>query len=72
MARIEKTVFISYRRKNIPWALLVYKDLKEHGFDAFFDYENIDSGDFEQVILGNIRPWLSKQYIRVYFRVEAQ
>ena len=26
-----------------------------HGYDVFFDYESIPSGDFEQVILGNIR-----------------
>jgi len=25
MARIEKTIFISYRRKDISWALAVYQ-----------------------------------------------
>lgn len=55
MARVEKTVFISYRRTNAPWALSVYQYLTFHGYDAFFDYESIHSGDFEQVILGNIR-----------------
>jgi tetratricopeptide (TPR) repeat protein len=53
--RIEKTVFISYRRTNLPWALNIYQYLTYHNYDAFFDYESIDSGDFEQVILGNIR-----------------
>jgi tetratricopeptide (TPR) repeat protein len=53
--RIEKTVFISYRRTNFPWALAVYQDLNANGFDAFFDYKGIASGDFEQTILGNIR-----------------
>lgn len=53
--RIEKTVFISYRRKNLPWALFVYQNLTMHGYDVFFDYQSIDSGNFESVILDNIR-----------------
>jgi hypothetical protein len=55
MGRIEKTVFISYRRTNISWALFVYQNLTMHGYDVFFDYQNIDSGDFESVILDNIK-----------------
>ena len=55
MGRVEKTVFISYRRTNIPWALAIYQNLTAHGYDVFFDYNSIASGDFEQVILGNIR-----------------
>lgn len=54
MERVEKTVFISYRRTNVPWALAVWQDLTQHGYDVFFDYEGIASGDFESVILGNI------------------
>jgi tetratricopeptide (TPR) repeat protein len=54
MERIEKTVFISYRRTNIPWALAIFQNLTQHGFDVFFDYNGIASGDFEGVILGNI------------------
>ena len=53
--RIEKTVFISYRRTNFPWALNIYQDLTHHGYDVFFDYESIDSGDFDRIILDNIR-----------------
>ncbi|HEU0291355.1 MAG TPA: tetratricopeptide repeat protein [Anaerolineales bacterium] len=53
--RIEKTVFISYRRTNFPWALNIYQDLTHHGYDVFFDYQSIDSGDFEKIILDNIR-----------------
>jgi Flp pilus assembly protein TadD len=53
--RIEKTVFISYRRTNLPWALAIYQDLTKHGYDVFFDYQSINSGDFEQVILSNIK-----------------
>jgi len=54
MAHIEKTVFISYRRTNIPWALAVFMELTQHGFDVFFDYSGIASGAFERVILENI------------------
>ncbi len=54
MASAEKTVFISYRRTNAFTALAVYQDLSKHGYDVFFDYNSIDSGDFEQVILNNI------------------
>jgi tetratricopeptide (TPR) repeat protein len=55
MGRIEKTVFISYRRTNLPWALFIYQNLTMHGYDVFFDYLSIDSGNFEKVILDNIR-----------------
>ena len=54
MERIEKTVFISYRRTNVPWALAVWQNLTHHGYDAFFDYDGVGSGDFESKILGNI------------------
>ena len=55
MGRIEKTVFISYRRTNLPWALFIYQNLTMHGYDVFFDYQSIDSGNFEKVILENIK-----------------
>ncbi len=55
MGRIDKTVFISYRRTNFPWALAVYQDLTGRGYDVFFDFLSIPSGDFETVILENIR-----------------
>ena len=55
MGRIEKTVFISYRRTNIPWALALYQHLTSQGYDVFFDYQSIKSGDFEQVIMQNVR-----------------
>src|ERR1700719_2928278 len=54
MERIEKTVFLSYRRTNIPWALAIFQNLTQHGYDVFLDYSGIASGDFERVILGNI------------------
>jgi tetratricopeptide (TPR) repeat protein len=53
--RIEKTVFISYRRTNVPWALLIFKDLTSQGYDVFFDFIGIASGDFKRAILENIR-----------------
>lgn len=55
MARIEKTVFISYRRTNAPWALAIYQNLNSNGYDVFFDFNGVASGDFESVILGNIK-----------------
>src|SRR5450755_4150173 len=54
MERVEKTAFLSYRRTNIPWALAIFQNLTHHGYDVFFDYNGIASGDFERVILGNI------------------
>ena len=54
MGRIEKTVFISYRRTNAPWALAVFQHLTQHGYDVFFDYNGVASGDFERIILENI------------------
>jgi tetratricopeptide (TPR) repeat protein len=53
--RVENTVFISYRRTNLPWALAIYQHLTQHGYDIFFDYESIKSGDFEQVIFQNVK-----------------
>ena len=55
MSRIEKTVFVSYRRTNLAWALAIFQDLTQHGYDVFFDFEGIASGKFERVILENIR-----------------
>jgi Flp pilus assembly protein TadD len=55
MLRVEKTVFISYRRTNMPWALNIFHNLTAHGYDVFFDYESLASGDFENNILSNIR-----------------
>ena len=55
MKRVEKTVFISYRRTNAAWALAIYQNLTQHGFDVFFDFTGIASGDFGSVIQENIR-----------------
>jgi len=55
MAQIEKTVFISYRRTDVYTALAVYQSLTSKGYDVFFDYTSIPSGDFEQIIVSNIR-----------------
>ncbi len=55
MGRIERTVFLSYRRTSKTWALVLYQHLTHHGFDVFFDYTSILSGDFCQVICENIR-----------------
>jgi tetratricopeptide (TPR) repeat protein len=55
MGRIENTIFISYRRTNSFMARAVYQNLTARGYDVFFDYEGVNSGDFEQIILGNLR-----------------
>ena len=55
MSRIAKDVFISYRRTNVSWALAVFQNLTSHGYDVFYDFDGIASGDFERHILENIR-----------------
>ncbi len=55
MGRVEKTVFISYRHTNVPWALSISQYLTIHGFDVFLDYKSINSGDFEQTITENVK-----------------
>jgi len=50
MERVEKTAFLSYRRTNIPWALAMFHDLTQHGFDVFFEFTGLNSGDLERVI----------------------
>jgi hypothetical protein len=54
MGRIEKTVFVSYRRASVSWALAVYQNLTQHGYDVFFDFTGIAGGDFEGAIHQNI------------------
>jgi hypothetical protein len=53
--RVEKTVFISYRRSALPWAQSLFQDLTHHGFDVFFDFQGIASGAFERVIFESIK-----------------
>jgi tetratricopeptide (TPR) repeat protein len=53
--RVEKTVFISYRRTHIFHARAIFQDLRANGYDVFLDYESLDSGSFEQVIMNQIR-----------------
>ena len=55
MDRIEKTVFLSYRRTSAAWALAIFQCLTSRGYDVFFDFTGLAAGDFERVILENIR-----------------
>jgi tetratricopeptide (TPR) repeat protein len=55
MGQIEKTVFLSYRRTNFPWARAIYENLTQQGYDVFMDFTRIASGDFESVILANLK-----------------
>src|SRR6516164_3430302 len=50
MGRIEKTVFISYRRTDEPWALAIFQDLVRRDYDVFIDYEGIASRSSEPAI----------------------
>jgi tetratricopeptide (TPR) repeat protein len=52
--RVEKTVFISYRRTNIFHARAVHQALCARGYDVFLDFENIDAGSFERIIRSQI------------------
>jgi hypothetical protein len=54
--QVEKSVFISYRRSTSTYqARAVYQSLVAQGYDAFLDFETIDSGAFDQVILNQIK-----------------
>ncbi|MBZ0282965.1 MAG: tetratricopeptide repeat protein [Anaerolineae bacterium] len=52
--RVEKTVFISYRRTNYYHTRAIERELTSHGFDVFLDYDSIDSGSFPQIIMNQI------------------
>ena len=52
--QVQKTVFISYRRTNIYMARAVYANLRANGYDAFLDYQSLESGDFSQSLLNQI------------------
>jgi hypothetical protein len=49
-------VFISYRQET-SWTLVeaLYQQLRDAGIDAFYDIESIRAGEFEQIILNQIR-----------------
>lgn len=55
MPRVDKSVFISYRRSNFPWAVATFLELTHNGYDVFFDYMGVASGAFDRVIIENIR-----------------
>lgn len=54
MHQVHKTVFISYRRKDIGHARSVYQALTQQGYDCFLDYKSIHSGDWLQIILNQV------------------
>ena len=55
MAAPPPTVFLSYRRSVSSFiARSIFQDLHQHGYDVFLDVENIDSGQFETIILAQI------------------
>ncbi len=50
MARIPKTVFISYRRTNVAHAIKIYQLLEEAGYDPFLDIKDMGSGAWRVII----------------------
>lgn len=55
MGHVDNGIFLSYRRTDIAWALAIFQNLTEHGYDVFFDFKGIASGDFETILLANIK-----------------
>lgn len=52
---IEKTVFLSYRRSKVSWAISISQYLTGKGYDVFFDYKSMRSGNFIEILEENIR-----------------
>ncbi|MBQ9010414.1 MAG: TIR domain-containing protein [Clostridia bacterium] len=49
-------IFISYRREGGDMtAMYLYQELKERGYDVFYDLEVLRSGNFNEALLENIR-----------------
>jgi hypothetical protein len=58
MARIEKTIFISYRRTNYRTALAIFQNLHVNEYAVFIDYKSIPSGDDLLERDGHHIPWI--------------
>jgi len=55
MAQPAESVFISYRRRHASFiAGAIFRDLRDHGFDAFMDVESLNAGRFENVVLNEL------------------
>lgn len=55
MARIPKTVFISYRRTNQAHAIKIYQLLQESGYDPFLDIKDLGAGAWRVIIQREIQ-----------------
>jgi len=55
MARIPKTVFISYRRTNQAHAIKIYQLLQESGYDPFLDIKDLGAGAWRVLIQREIQ-----------------
>lgn len=55
MARIPKTVFISYRRTNQAHAVKIYQLLQESGYDPFLDIKDLGAGAWRVLIQREIQ-----------------
>jgi len=66
MGQIEKTVFISYRRTNLPWALAIYQNLTSYGYDVFLTMQVLIVEILNRLLLE-----ISKRaHISLYFLLE--
>lgn len=54
MAKIEKTVFISYRHTNWAHARAIREYLKAKGYDVFIDVEDIRTGKWLDSLLNEV------------------
>lgn len=53
---MDNSVFISYRRSTSAYfARAIYQNLRDHGLDVFMDVESIDQGQFDTIILNQIK-----------------
>ncbi len=53
---MDNSIFISYRRSTSAYfARAVYQDLRDYHFDVFMDVESIDQGQFDTIILNQIK-----------------
>lgn len=55
MSQPQRSVFISYRRIDMAWALAIRHQLIDRGHDVFVDVQSLKSGDFDQVLCEQIR-----------------
>ncbi|HUV15729.1 MAG TPA: toll/interleukin-1 receptor domain-containing protein [Pelolinea sp.] len=62
ISEMNKSIFISYRRKSSFWfAKSIFDKLKSFGYDVFFDIARINNGEFAEIIISQI--WARPHFI---------